>query len=308
MWIRSTTQLTDNVYQFTTTSSSHLLVVGESIILINAGLAADASLLISKLDESLEADDKIELLLLTSAHPAHVGAVQKIRERYPDVVVLGSPQLKAMVDSEELLEGIVKFNNACSEALQVEDAEFDVTELKNALSIDQIVRDGDAVALDDELEVKILACPSYGEEALSYLIQPDSVISVGNAAGGYFGRDQYIPCFFKNYARYVELLDTLGTLELNGLHFAHCGTLTGALAQSFPAEMREAAKRFYEQVEERLKSGEIVEEVVASIGPEWSAQGLAPDGPFQERTHAALRAMVSAIATKKQPAEQSELE
>ena len=53
---------------------------------------------------------------------------------------------------------------------------------------------------------------------------------------------------------------------------------------------------FCRQIKERIEQGELVDEICASILPDWRAQNICPEGPFSSEQERTLLAMVRASA------------
>lgn len=294
MWIRATTQLSENVFQVTTSVSSHLIGLGTKAALVDATITATGPTLLESIESQLR-DTPIEIVFISHAHFDHVGALPLLRERFPDLQVYASPQTAELLANSEHRQELYQQNAACCSAFQVE-MTVEPAAWEEALRVDQIVRDGDTVPLGDGVEVKVIGTPGHTEDSLSYLIRPDAALCGGEALGGYRGRGKYTCCFSHSFSQYIASLDRLSKLEIMMIALPHSGTLSGELALRYLAEIREEAQRLQQMIQTRLTDGEIIDEIASSLYPEWIADSIAPEGPFTQTVRERLLEMIKAVA------------
>lgn len=85
-------------------ADSILLLVGDKVVLIDAGEAKDAKQIVYALDN--EGIKEIDLLVATHPHADHIGGMQTIIERYDIVEVLMSPATHTSKTYENLLRAL----------------------------------------------------------------------------------------------------------------------------------------------------------------------------------------------------------
>ncbi|MCB0324155.1 MAG: MBL fold metallo-hydrolase [Bdellovibrionales bacterium] len=297
MWIKASGALTESVFQLTTAVSSHLLVIGDASALIDTGVSAATDRLFEELGSVLGEGGELDLVLLTHAHFDHVGGLPALRKRYQGMEVLGSPGTAELLGNEDYCRELFQKNAECAAALGVE-LEFEEQEWIEAVRIDRIIGDGDAIDMGDDVEIKMIASPGHTPDSVSYLITPDAALAGGEAVGSYGGRDRIANCFTSDFSQYVESLERLSGLDLKVLSFSHAGALTGELVPKYFLDARQAAEIFREQVKERLAQGELVDEVFAALLPDWQAQNMSPEGPFRFEQQETLRLMIRAAAAE----------
>lgn len=295
MWVKASGQLSENVYQFSTLVSSHLLIVGEEVAIIDCGIAALQERLYADIEKFLEDPNQLSYVLLTHAHFDHLGALPYLRKKLPGVKLCVSKGTAELLGNKEFVHGMFVENQKAAEAagLPFEMSEADWT---SGLKIDRVLGDGDVVDLGADVEIKLISVPGHSPDCSAYYVQTDNVLAAGEAVGGYGGRDKYVPCFRSNYQDYLKSLDRLASLEVKVLSLPHAGALTGEIASKFLLEARREAERFAAGVKERLAQGELVDEIASSIIPEWQSQNAAPEGPFAEQQSQTVRDMVRLVA------------
>ena len=295
MWVKASGQLSENVYQFSSPVSSHVLVVGEEVALIDAGIAALSDRLYADLEKFLETPDQLGYVLLTHAHFDHVGALPFLREKIPGLKCCVSKGTAELFENKDLLKGLYQENVKAAEAAGLT-LMLDEKAWLKGMTVDRVMGDGDVVDLGADVVVKLISVPGHSADSCAYYVQSDNALIAGEAVGGYSGRDKYIPCFRHNYQDYLKSLDRMASLEVKILGLPHAGALTGEIAPKFLLEARREAERFAASVKERLAQGELVDEIAASIIPEWQSQNFSPDGPFAEEQAQTVRDMVRLVA------------
>ncbi|MCB0345466.1 MAG: hypothetical protein KDD66_10125 [Bdellovibrionales bacterium] len=298
MWIRASADLSENVFQLTTPVSSHAFVSGSAPTIIDTSICAVQERLLEEIDQRLTEGEGLSQILLTDALPTTVGCLPFLRQVYPDAKMFASPGVAERLNDDDYCMSLLKDNLDYAEAFGVE-IDADPAEWKRALTVDQIVRDGDTIAFDDGTEIKVIGCPGFSDDGLAFLICPDGVLAPGEAGGAYGGRGKVLPSFAGGYQQYIESIDKLAGLDINAISLPHTGAVTGELAMRYLTQLREECAKLRERIQEHLSNGIIVEEVCDLLVPELLSEGLAPGGPFTNIVKNTVRGMVAVIAENK---------
>lgn len=295
MWIRASADLSESVYQLTTPVSSHTFVSGSAPTLIDTSISAAQERLLSELDERLGGEEELAQILLTDALASTVGGLPFLRLAHPQVKLFASPGVAERLNDADFCSALLEANKEYASAFGVElDAAED--EWRQALTVDQIIRDGDTIAFDDGTEIKVIGCPGFSDDALAFLVCPDGVLATGEVGGAYAGRGKVLPCFAGGYQQYIETIDKFAGLDISAVSLPHTGAVTGDLARRYLTQLRDECGRLRERIQEHLNNGVIVEEVCDVLVPELLSEGLAPGGPFTLAVKTNVRNMVAAIA------------
>lgn len=298
MWIRASAELSESVFQLTTPVTSHCFVTGSAPTIIDTSICAMQERLLDEVGSRLAGDEGLSQILLTDALPSTVGCLPFLRQKYPEVKMFASPGVAERLSDEAFCMSLLDDNLEYAEAFEVE-IDADPKEWKQALNVDQIVRDGDTIAFDDGTEIKVIGCPGFSDDALAFLVCPDGVLATGELGGAYGGRGKVLPCFAGGYQQYIGSIDKLAGLDINAIALPHTGAVTGELAMRYLTQLREECAKLKERIEEHLGNGVIVEEVCDVLVPELLSEGLAPGGPFNNAVKNTVRSMVAAIAESK---------
>ncbi len=307
MWIKCSGGITESVFQLTSAVSTHFMILGDAIAMVDSGISASRERIAQELKTYLGDEASLDYILLTHAHFDHVGGIPYLRELYPDLEVLGSPLTAEILVDDDNVAALYEQNKVCAEAAKL-DMGMDKEAWISSVRIDRIMGDGDAIDLGDDVEVKLIATPGHSEDCVAYFVQPDAALVCGEAAGWFGGRDKVCASFESSYKDFVDSLDRLSSLEIKALGFPHGGAITGEMVPKYLTSLRQEAEHFRGAVRERIAHGEIIEEIVTSLLPEWQAQNISPEGPFVSAQEASLAAMVRASAVNEEPAAEEESE
>ncbi len=295
MWIKASDTLSDNVFQLTNQISSNYLVIGDAAAIVDASASAVDQFLYDELIKFLGEEVSLDFVLLTHSHFDHVGGIPSLRNHWPELEVFGAPLTAQLLSDSAYKKELFEKNAACAAAMNVELAQTQ-NDWCEALRIDRIIGDGDVLDLGDDVEVKLISTPGHTEDSVAYFVKPDDALLCGETIGNYRGRDQVTNCFTDSYELYLQSLDKLSALDVKILGFPHGGAITGEMVAKYFQQARSGAEAFCKDVKERIEQGELVDEIFASILPEWQAQNIAPEGPFATEQEATLLAMIKAAA------------
>ena len=286
--------LGDHTAQLTTPVSSHLLFLGDTSAIVDAGVGACSQRLIDELRPFTNGDYPLSHVLLTHTHFDHVGGIPFLRRAYPSLVVVGSPKTAEILADRARVQEIYDLNLRCAEALGEKlDCGFD--EFFANVRVDKVVNEGEVLYLGDDVDVKVVSSPGHAEESTGYFIKIDSAFAAGEAVGGYAGRDRVTACFLTSKTQYTDSIQKILGLDIKILGLPHSGALTGDLAKRFLIGARDEADRFSSQILERYSEGMIPQEILIELLGDWAADGIAPEGPFAEAQEMVAKRMLDLI-------------
>ena len=294
MWVRATAQLSENIYQITNPVSSHIVICGEQIGIVDAGVAILGNKLASQLAQLMGEGTTLDYVFLTHCHFDHIGGIPALRQLAPNIKLIASSQAAEKLADKSFMEELYAKNLKLKEAF--EDLGIcSEKEWESAFRVDRVVNDGDTIDMGAGLIVKVFACPGHTSEQVAYFVPSDSALAGGEAFGVYYGRDKIVPSFGWSYKDYIESLDRVARLEVKILSFPHNGALTGDLVQKFLITSRQEAEKIFASTKERLTSGELLDEIVLSVLPDWRIDNICPEGPFVEEQEVSIRTLVDAV-------------
>ncbi|MDR2035985.1 MAG: MBL fold metallo-hydrolase [Coriobacteriales bacterium] len=152
----------------------------ERSLLYDCGFAYSAPALVAQLEDLLE-QKPLDFLFLSHSHYDHASASAWIKERWPDVIVLGSAHAARVLERPGARETMLSLNleatrEAC-EAGRISAAERDSFDysLLNTLSVDQIVAEGDRIDLGS-VQLEVLAAPGHTRCSLMLWLAQDRLL------------------------------------------------------------------------------------------------------------------------------------
>lgn len=286
MWVRSSAPLSGHIIQLSTPVSSHFLILGQSSALVDGSIASMAIRLTEQIGPYHKGDFPLSHLLLTHAHFDHVGGVPLLRQQFPELQLIASPQTAEILSAEDRVREIYDRNRVCADVLNHE-LEMDFETFKSLCTVSRIVSEGDTLSLGEGVEVKVVACPGHTADCTGYFVKAASAFAGAESVGGFSGREKITPCFLSSREDYIRTLEKIQALDIRYLSLPHGGALTGDLVKRFLTSARDEAERFVNEIKAAVAEGAIPEELYLDLVGEWTVQGISPDGPFlpsQEET------------------------
>lgn len=143
------------------------LIEGKFCWLIDSGVDRTDKIIAEYLSSIGRSLGDIRGVMLTHAHPDHIGCVAKLKE----------------------LTGCKVYASA-GERPWIEDVELQFAErpipnfhmlVNRAVTVDRLLKDGDIVELEDDLTIKVVATPGHSVDELSYILVEERCIFVGDS-------------------------------------------------------------------------------------------------------------------------------
>lgn len=148
--------------------SVHLyLVLGDPITLIDSGVAGAHRIVFDCLRENGRRPEEIATLILTHAHPDHIGSARTIRG-LTGCRVLAHALEKEWIEDTERQKGARPVPG------------FDVL-VEGPVPVDALLADGQVLDLDPETRCQVYATPGHSPGSLSLLFAREKVLLTGDA-------------------------------------------------------------------------------------------------------------------------------
>lgn len=255
------------------------LIVGETNILLDAGMACCADKLAEHIEEVLQGRT-LDYVFLTHSHFDHISGVPYIRERWPGVKVYIGPHGKEILDRPSALRRIREMNEAAA-------ADQGITELRyrdEDLYADGTLTDGQVFRLD-EWKLTAVETPGHTRDCFSFLIEREGceqrILLCAETAGVYAKGSCFSPCFLLGYQMSADSMQRMEHVGADLLIFAHSGFASEGDAKDTWrrcfAEHELAARRIRGQAEQKIP----LEDKIKNLAKDYWPEALHKYQPYQ---------------------------
>jgi hydroxyacylglutathione hydrolase len=168
-----------------------LIVFGKKITLIDTGVKGSEEQLFSYIAENGRSFTEIETIILSHAHPDHIGSTALIKE-LTGCKILAHELEKPWIENIELQEKerpVPGFRNL----------------VDRSVLIDEFLANGQLLRLDEEITVEVIHTPGHSAGMLSLLFRDEGLLFTGDA----IPLKNDIP----NYDNYLQLIDSLNRIR-----------------------------------------------------------------------------------------------
>jgi hydroxyacylglutathione hydrolase len=139
-----------------------LIIFGDSITIIDSGVKDSYKLIYDYIEQQKRKIDEIKTLILSHAHPDHIGSAKKIKTD-TGCKVLGHALEKDWIENIDLqfkLRPVPGFYSLVAEPVE----------------LDELLTGGKVLKLDKDIEIRIINTPGHSKGSFSILFQEDSIL------------------------------------------------------------------------------------------------------------------------------------
>lgn len=141
------------------------LIEGESIYMIDSGVAGSEKQIEAYLSSIGRDITDIKAIFLTHAHPDHIGTAAYFKEKAVCKIYASEGECPWIEDIDK------QFNERPIPNFY--------TLVGHSVSVDTIIQDGDSIPLEDGINIKALSTPGHSADEMSYII--GSCVFIGDA-------------------------------------------------------------------------------------------------------------------------------
>jgi hydroxyacylglutathione hydrolase len=143
------------------------LIVGKTICLIDAGVAATAPLILDAVRELGRSPEEISLILLTHGHPDHIGGCAPLR-KFTAAPVAVHPTDRSWVEDIELQYRERPLPNL-----------FEL--VPEGAPIDRELADGESITWEEGKTIRVIATPGHSPGSVSFYFEEEGALFSGDA-------------------------------------------------------------------------------------------------------------------------------
>lgn len=242
MWIKTPQRMSSIIHFLGDFSFCSYLFLGERNILFDAGVSALA-LSVAGGIKTLLKDRPLHSVVISHAHFEHVGMLPHLRRIFPDLEVLASAATARELHDPKTLRVIQQQNEEIEnryhrrKLFPHRDSGF-----AKAFRVDRVLEDGDRLALDERIDLRVLHVPGHAEGSLALFMPHGRSLFVGDALGLHLTPTTAYPEFAYDYGKFVDSVRRMEALAPRRIGMSHFGVLTEADAlRIFKTTVSEAA-------------------------------------------------------------------
>jgi len=282
-------RLTDQLWMLGTTAYPLYFFRGEHEgAIFEGGTSAICPLLAEQIEHLGVGSDFVKQVIVTHAHPDHVMAVPLLREMFPGVAVLASPQAAQTLASEKAVSLFCQVDEALTAALLKAGAiaaeHRREPPAQKHIPVDRLIREGDTIQVE-QTAFQVLETPGHSDCSLSFYEPVARILLVSDATGYYLPEhDYWWPNYFAGYAAYLGSMRRLAELDVEVLCLSHNAAVRRAAdVQSYLRRAIAATEQYHQRIVEEARSGKAVREIAEQLGMEvYEKTQLLPPDFFQK--------------------------
>lgn len=263
-------KLSENVIQLGNHHFNYFLVGRQEAAIIECGVTGGVMNLEKQWNEMPSKPD-VKFLLAMHAHFDHVCGIPKLRELFPQANVLSSKEAQKVLNNPKIVEDFFYQDDMMSEVLFNEGLLPTKNKLHppKTISIDQIIGEGDNIALAGGVNLKVLNAPGHSPCSVACYLPEEKVMFLSDAAGFQISDTEIFPVFFYNYELYIETIMRLSSFPSRILCFPHGMIWINGNIQHFYQSALNSARWALENITRMLDDGWDDEKIRQSLFPRY---------------------------------------
>lgn len=159
-----------------------LLIFGpEKTVLYDCGMAFCADGLIKNIESALKERnrEKVDFLVLSHTHYDHIGALPLLREKWPNILVLGALKAKQVFESEGAKKTITELSKSASKLYLGKDIDIPT----EGMYVDEVLVDGQKIDLGGSEFLEVLETKGHTDCSLAFIRQPGGIMLASETTG-----------------------------------------------------------------------------------------------------------------------------
>ncbi len=256
---QSTNQIAENVFVLQDEVFPLYLVRSKNNILVDCSILAKVENIEVQIKEIL-GESKINIVLLTHSHYDHTGSCYYLQQHHP-FSIYSSKRTKEILENSKSVSFINRLNQEFMKMMRDNKPKhFQTPQFMIA------VREGDMISISESEHIQVYETPGHTRCSISFLLQPQGVLFVGDAAGVMEKNRKIKPLFLSSYRQYEESLKKILSLNADILALPHNTYIAGKknVKEFLNASLNET-RLFKEELLGALKSSTNPEKIAADI-------------------------------------------
>lgn len=276
--------ITPNFYQLGTPFFPMYLSVGKEAMLIEGGISATFDIVVEQIQSLGIEPEQIKYIALTHTHTDHIGALPRLKMKWPHLKSIGSPLAAKILSNGNLLKQFKGMDSSISEILQ---SKSEIDALPEDLSeynfqVDIIAQDKDRFDLGEGIAWTAHSAPGHSACQMAFFEEKERTLAIGDATGFYNPEeDLFWPNYFESLTNYANSIKKLAGFDANHVALSHNGIIQGDVTAFFKKALSSTGTYHHEMLE-RIKNNEVAEDIALEKA-KW-VQSIADHMPFNIMT------------------------
>lgn len=190
-------------------------------VLVDCSILARAKSIYQVLTRLL-GQQPVHTVLLTHSHYDHTGACSFLQDKY-HFNIFCSQRTKEILENPKSLEFINKLNRNFSQLLGSENSDLIIRTPQNI----HHVCEGDKITISEQHYLQVYETPGHTRCSISFLLQPEKIFFIGDAAGVIEKNKKIKPLFLSSYLQYEESLNKIKQVDAEILALPHNNLIKG---------------------------------------------------------------------------------
>ena len=248
---------------------AYLVQTKECALLYDSGFAYSAPALVKEVEELL-GERALNYLFLTHSHYDHVSGSVWVKQRWPQVVVLGGASAASILSRPGARETICMLNKEAKETAvafwgldpkSVLDVDYS---LLGELAVDEVVEEGQLIDMGSLL-FEVIEAPGHTRCSLMLWCDEERLLLGSESLGVLVEGDIVVPTFLTSYAGCLESISKAKALQPEHLLLNHKSVMSGALATRFLQNSENSAIKTAQTTWTLAAEGKSKEEIAAAL-------------------------------------------
>jgi len=236
------------------------VIRSEKNFLIDCSVMAKAPWIEKNLIQFLKGE-KIDSVLLTHSHYDHVGACSRLQEKF-HFNIMASQRTKEILENPDAIEFIDRMNREFQKILRTDSPGSTFTRPQDIIA----VQEGDRIPVSAEKHIQVYETPGHTRCSLSFLLEPEKILFVGDASGVMEKTGINKPLFLSSYVQYEASLQKIIGLKVRLLALPHNSYIQGTQeVDDYLTRSLQAARSFKKEILEALEKSTDYEKIAQRI-------------------------------------------
>lgn len=227
----------------------YLIIADGATLLLDSGFDFSADKTAANIRERLNGRT-LDYILASHSHYDHMSGIPKIKQAYPDCVVVGSRHAQAMAAKDKVREHMRNLNASYARDVGVEPPPDRIDEL----AVDVALEDGEELSLPG-MTVRGVATPGHTRCAMSYYIPEERFLFCSETLGIAPEYPEVTPCFIVGYGMTLDSIERSRQLRAERVLVSHTGLVPDGDVELFFNKSRQAVEEAVDLLVEMHESG-----------------------------------------------------